>query len=75
MSRARNQAVEGVERLAELEQTLQARIAAAGEVLKRSDSLDEEQRAEIHAILEAIRHDSVFHARFVASLPEEACHA
>ena len=64
----------GLAQLAELEKALLGRIDAANETLKRTDCLDEEQRAEIHAILEAIRQDSEFHAGYVSSLGSEACH-
>lgn len=43
--------------IVELEQSLLWQIRAATDDLGRMDAMDEEQRAEIHAILEAIRHD------------------
>jgi len=44
--------------VSELEKLVCWRARAAAEQLKRVECLDEEQRAEIHSILEAIRHDS-----------------
>ncbi len=75
MSLAGNQSSGGLEKLAELEATLLGRIAEASSVLSRSDSLDEEQRAEIHAILEALRHDCESRTAIMRSLPTETCHA
>ena len=75
MSLAASPSSGGFAELAALEKALLGRVHAAGEVLKRTECLDEEQRAEIHAILEAIRHDSESHAAVVASLPAEPCHA
>ena len=65
----------GLARLAELQQSLIGRIEAAAEDLRRSESLDEEQRAEIHAILEAIRHESVSHAALFGTYISEAADA
>ncbi len=57
--------------LAELERGLLAHIQAAQGVLQRTECLEEEQRAEIHTILEALRHDSEFHAGIVGTyIPE-----
>lgn len=53
---------------AELESALCGRIVAAVEQLQRVECLDEEQRAEIHAILEAMRHDSLSHASLLGCL-------
>jgi len=64
----------GLAQLAELEKALLGRIDEANDALTRADCFDEEQRAEIHAILEAIRQDSEFHAHYVGSLGSEACH-
>ncbi len=75
MSLAGHQSPGGLAELARLERELLGRIDAASETLKRADCLDEEQRAEIHAILAAIRHDSEFHAGVVGSLPPETHHA
>lgn len=41
---------------------------AAVEDLQRVECLDEEQRAEVHAILEAIRHDNESQAAAVTNL-------
>jgi len=61
----------GLSDLADQERALLGRIRAASELLGRTDCLDEEERAEVHAILEAIRHDSEFHASILAALPRE----
>jgi hypothetical protein len=55
----------GLEQLAELEKAVLGRVSAAAEELQRVESLDDEQRAEIHAILEAIRHESESSAAFL----------
>lgn len=56
--------------LADLEQALLGRIHEACADLRRAESLDEEERAEIHSILEAMRHDAESHARLVHTLRE-----
>ena len=57
--------------LVELERGLLAHIQAAQGALQRIECLDEEQRAEIHTILEALKHDSEFHASIVGTyIPE-----
>jgi hypothetical protein len=43
-------------------------VLAAVEDLQRVECLDEEQRAEVHAILEAIRHDNESQAEAVTGL-------
>jgi Asp-tRNA(Asn)/Glu-tRNA(Gln) amidotransferase C subunit len=43
-------------------------VLAAVEDLQRVECLDEEQRAEVHAILEAIRHDNESQAAAVTDL-------
>jgi hypothetical protein len=48
--------------LGELEKSLCWRLHAACADLGRAQCLDEEQRAEVHAILEAIKHDRPAHA-------------
>ena len=75
MSLASNQPSGGPETLAEMEAALLARIDEAKEVLARADGLDEEERAEIHAILEALRHDCEAHAAMFKSLTTEDRHA
>ena len=45
-----------------------AHALAAVEDLQRVECLDEEQRAEVHAILEAIRHDNESQAAAVTDL-------
>jgi hypothetical protein len=54
--------------MAAREKSLLGEIAAAAAELQRVDCLDEEQRAEVHAILEAMRHDSESHAAIVEVL-------
>jgi hypothetical protein len=61
--------------LAELEKGLLLQIDAAELELQRIECLDQEQRAEIHAILQALKHDSQTHASMIASLGGEVCHA
>ena len=75
MSLAGNQSSGGLERLAELEAALLGRIDEARDVLSRTDCLDEEQRAEVHAILEALRRDCESHAHIVGAKSTEQCHA
>jgi len=58
--------------MAELEKGLLARVAQAQGELQRIEFLDEEQRAEIHAILEAIRHDGESHAQIVGTYISES---
>ena len=75
MSLQADAAKTGLARLVELQQALIRRIEAAGEDLRRTESIDEEQRAEIHAILEAIRHESVSHATLFGTYVSEAADA
>lgn len=68
-----------LEQVAELEVVLLGRIEDAADELMHIECLDEEQRAEIHTILEAMRHDSQSHASTIRALADgsarEACHA
>jgi len=79
MSLANGQTPDRWQRMAELESALLARLDAAADDLQRVECLDDEQRAEIHAILEAMKHDAVSHAAAVKALAggagQEACHA
>ena len=75
MSLSLSESPEALAELAELVHALRGRINEAGRVLGRCECFDEEQRAEAHAILEALRHDSEFHARVLDALPAEAGHA
>jgi len=79
MSVANGQTPDRWRRMAELESALLARLDAADDDLQRIECLDDEQRAEIHAILEAMKHDAVSHAAVVKALAggagREACHA
>lgn len=62
-------------RLAELEKGLLLHVEAAEGELQRAEDLDEEQRAEIHAILQALRRDGEDHATIIQSLGGDAGHA
>ena len=62
-------------RLDKLQTDIQVRVRAAEGELGRVECLDEEERAEIHAILEAIRHDSENHARIIGTYISEARNA
>ena len=57
-----------LQQIAELEKSLLWRIDAAAEDLQRVECLDEEQRAEVHTILEAMKHESESHAALVRVL-------
>ena len=71
MSLAGNQSSGGLAKLVELEAGLLGRINEARAILSRADGLDEEERAEIHTILEALRHDCESRAAAMRSLPLE----
>jgi len=71
MSPAHNQVPGQLERVAELESSSLSRIRAAAEDLQRIECLDEEQRAEIHAILEALRHEGESHTNAIKQLHGE----
>ncbi len=68
-----------LEKVAELEASLLGRIETSADELRHIECLDEEQRAEIHAILEAMKHDGLSHVAVIQSLAggsaQEACHA
>lgn len=68
MSSATNQGPNQLGRLSELEAILVERIDAACLTLGRAESLDDEQRAEIHAILQAMRHEGQSHRAWLAKL-------
>ncbi len=68
MSSAEGEMSGQLERMAALENSLLSEIAAAAAELQRNECLDEEQRAEVHAILQALRHDSESHAAIVRSM-------
>ena len=52
---------------AELKAAILGRIRAAGDALQRADGLDEEQRAEIQAILDALAHASGYDPSLVGT--------
>ncbi len=68
-----------LQQMAAMEKSLLCCIRAASEDLQRVECFDEEQRAEVHAILEAIRHESESHSAMVqflvARLGQESYHA
>jgi hypothetical protein len=68
MSLVEPQTAGQLRQVAELETSLLSRINAASDDLQRVDCLNEEQRAEVHAILEAMKHDSESHATVVGFL-------
>ena len=63
------------DRLAELEKGLLQHLEAAEGELQRAEDLDEEQRAEIHAILQALRRDGEDQTAIIRSLCGDAGHA
>ncbi len=65
----------GWRQLAELHKGLLSQIAAAEGELQRVECFDEEQRAEIQAILEALRHDCQVHSAYVAGVEGETANA
>lgn len=70
MSLAPNQAVGCLEKLVGLEATLLERLEAATGEFQRIECLDEEQRAEIHTIIEAMKHDVRSHVAEVRAMTE-----
>ena len=59
-----------LERVAELEASLLVCVEAAVDELRHIECLDEEQRAEIHAILDAMKHDGHSHVAIIHALAE-----
>ena len=59
------QVSDDVDRLATMQAAFLSHVDAAVDQLQRTECLDEEQRAEIHAILEALRHEG--HSRVEAA--------
>lgn len=57
-----------LQQAAAMERSLLWQIRAAADDLQRVECFDEEQRAEVHAILEAIRHESESHSAIVQFL-------
>ncbi len=58
-------------RVSEIEQAFLSHVNAAVGDLQRIECLEEEQRAEIHAILEALKHDGESHAGSLQQLMGE----
>jgi hypothetical protein len=63
------------ERFAELESHLMTSVNAASFTLCRAEFLDDEQRAEVYAILQALRHEGQSHLAILAALSREVAHA
>ena len=68
MSLAESHIPRQLRQAAAMENSLLSQIDAAADDLQRVDCFDEEQRAEIHAILEAMKHDSESHSAIVQFL-------
>lgn len=68
MSAVPEQRVGHFETAVKLEAAFLSHVSAASDDLQRVEYLDEEQRAEIHAILEALRHDGESHTNIVQQL-------
>lgn len=54
--------------LAQTERQLAARVQGLCDRLNRMDGFDEEQRAELYTILQALKHESQFSAEQIESL-------
>ena len=59
-----------LKKVAGLEASLLVCVEAAVDELQHIECLDEEQRAEIHAILEAMKHDGVSHVSTIHILAD-----
>ena len=59
-----------LKKVAELEASLLVCVEAAADELRHIECLDEEQRAEIHAILDAMKHDGLSHVAAIHALAE-----
>jgi len=57
-----------LEQVVTMEKAILGRIEAAADDLMRTEELDEEQLAEIHTILQALRHEGESHAAMVERL-------
>ena len=55
-------------RLAQTERQLATRVQRICDQLNRMDGFDEEQRAELYTILQALKHESQFSAEQIESL-------
>ncbi len=75
MSVGRQQAAEGFDRIKGLEAVLLSHVDAAADDLQRIECLDEEQRAEVHVILEALKHEGQSHTGTLEQLKGEYWHA
>lgn len=68
MSSVHSQTPGQLRQASDLETSLLSEIDAASVHLQRVNCLDEEQRAEVHTILEAMKHDTESHAATVQLL-------
>ena len=68
MSPAQGQSRSGIRDVLAMESAILGRVKTASDDFQRTDCLDEEQRAEIHAILQAIRHDNESHTLAISAL-------
>ncbi len=68
MAATQEQRVGHFDNAAKLEAAFLSHVSAASNELQRVECLDEEQRAEIHAILDALRHDGESHTNIVQQL-------
>ena len=68
MSAVPEQRVDHFETAVKLEAAFLSHVSAASDDLQRVECLDEEQRAEIHAILDALKHDGESHTNNVQQL-------
>ena len=59
-----------INRIAELEQQVKAVLRETADQLAHSECLDDEQRAEVHEILQALRHDTHAHCDLLGKLTQ-----
>jgi len=72
VSSVHSQTLGQLQQAAKREKALLSEIDAAAADLQRADCLDEEQRAEVHAILEAMKHDTQSHAETMQLLADRS---
>lgn len=58
----------GLSAMSDIEDVLATRLRETVDELAHADCLDEEQRAEVYAILQALRADSEIHRRLVSGV-------
>ncbi len=71
MTEVNSQFYQGDAQLTDTESKIAASLAAAEEELARTECFDDEQRAEIYAILGAIRSDSENHQKMVKTVTDK----